>query len=305
MSVLDQVMDLKNRGISDQEIIRTLQEQGIPPADISDAFSRAQIKNAVSMSGTEGMEHSILGSEEEPDRLPIEGLEGGTLSDIDLTPPTPGGFVGQVQMPMKVTKEIAGEFEEMYVPQEAGTYYQPQQYPQYQEYAPQEGYQYPVAPGVLDTDTMIEVSEQVFMEKNKPLQKKLDEMNEFRALAQTRLENVLERLRKIEAIIDRLQSSVLEKVGGYGHGLETVRKEMSMMQDSFSKMVNQTAEKSEEKHHHQSHPQHHQQQHQQHQQSHSQHSQHKEHPQHHASHHEHHVTIHKSRKVTRRHSGKK
>jgi len=284
MSVLDQVMDLKNRGVSDQEIIRTLQEQGIPPADISDAFSRAQIKNAVNMSGTDGMEHSILGSEEEPERLPIEGLEGGTLSDIDLTPPTPGGYGRQI--PMSMHKEISGEHEEMYVPQEAGTYYQPQQYSQ-QEYVPQEGYQYPVAPGVLDTDTMIEVSEQVFMEKNKPLQKKLDEMNEFRALAQTRLEHVSERLRKIEAIIDRLQASVLEKVGGYGHGLETVRKEMSMMQDSFGKMVNQTAEKSEEKHHQQhSHPQNHEHQHPQ-----------------HNEHHKHH-TIHKSKKVMRRHSNK-
>ena len=122
-------------------------------------------------------------------------------------------------------------------------------YPQYQEYVPQEGYQYPPAAGILDTDTMIEVSEQVFMEKNKPLQKKLDDMGEFRSLAQTKIDNISDRLRKIEAVIDRLQASILEKVGGYGHGLETVKKEMGMMQDSFGKMVNQIAEKSEPKHH--------------------------------------------------------
>jgi len=243
MGVLDQVMDLRSRGVSDQEIIRMLQEQGVSPAGINDAFGRAQIKSAVSSYGVEqGMEHSILSSEEEPERLPLEGLEGGTLSDIDLTPPTPGGFM---PMPRNVTKEISGA-EAMYEPQEA-VYMQQQQYPQYQEYAPQEGYQY--AAPVLDTDTMIEVSEQVFMEKNKPLQKKLDDMGEFRSLAQTKIDNISDRLRKIEAVIDRLQASILEKVGGYGHGLETVKKEMGMMQDSFGKMVNQIAEKSEPKHH--------------------------------------------------------
>ena len=285
MGVLDQVMDLRNRGASDQEIIRALQEQGVPPADINDAFSRAQIKNAVNMSGTEGMEHSILSSEEEPDRLPIEGLEGGTLSDVDLTPPIPGGFMGQAPMPMRVTKEIApGESGEMYEPQEAYYPQQPQQqYQQFQTYPPQEGYQYQSTGGMIDTDTMIEVSEQVFSEKNKVLQKKLDEMNEFRALAQTNIDHISERLRKIEAVIDRLQASVLEKVGGYGHGLESVRKEMSMIQDSFGKMVGNIAEKSEEKHH--QHHEHHQ-----------------EPTQHHT---QHHVTIHKSKKTTKKISRKK
>ncbi len=277
MGVLDQVMDLRNRGASDQEIIRMLQEQGVSPAEISEAFGRAQIKNAVSSMGVEqGMEHSILSSEEEPERLPLEGLEGGTLSDVDLTPPTPGGFI---PMPRSLTKEIPGEAG-MYEPQENGAYYPQQQYQQYQGYIPQEGYQYPAA-GILDTDTMIEVSEQVFMEKNKPLQKKLDEMSEFRALAQTKLDHISERLRKIEAIIDRLQASILEKVGGYGHGLENVRKEMSMMQDSFGKMVNQIAEKSEERHH----------------------------AKHHAHHTQqpstsHHVMVHKSKKTTKRHPRK-
>jgi hypothetical protein len=247
MGILDQFMNLKSKGVSNQEIVRILQEQGVSPGEISEAFGRAQIKSAVSNMGTEGMEHSILGSEEEePERLPLGGLEGETLSDIDLTPPTPGRLA---PIPQNVTKEISQEAQEMYNPQEAGDYYQPQQYQQNQEYAPQEGYQYQVVAAGLDTDTMIEVSEQVFMEKNKPLQKKLDEMSEFRAITQTKIDNISDRLRKIEAIIDRLQASILEKVGGYGHGLETVRKELGMMQDSFAKVVNQVAEKSEEKYH--------------------------------------------------------
>lgn len=288
MGVLDQVIDLRNRGASDQEIIRVLQEQGVSPAEINDAFSRAQIKNAVSRSsnGTEGMEHSLLGSEEEPDRLPLEGLEGGSLSDVDLTPPTPGGSYFRGQVPMTMHKEVSGESSEMYAPQE--TYY-PQEQPQYpvQEYAPQAGYQYSAA-GIQDTDTMIEVAEQVFMEKGKSLQKKLDEVSEFRALAQTNIDNISERLRKIESVIDRLQASILEKVGGYGQGLDTIKKEMSMMQDSFGKMINSVADKSEEKHH----------------KHHSQHQTHTE-PSHHTIHHTKKTTVvHKSHK-SKKHSRKR
>ena len=276
MSVLDQVMDLKSQGVSDYEISRRLQEQGIPPGEIMDALGRAQIKSAVNDmgAGTDGMQPSILGPEEEPERLPLEGLEGGTLSDEDLTPPVPGGYQGQM-MPRHVTQEVSNEYNqnEMYAPQEV---YSPR--PQLQ--VPQEGYEYAqYAPSINagDTDTLIEVAEQVFFEKNKPIQKKVDEMNEFRALMQTKVDNMSDRLRRIETIIDRLQASILEKIGSYGQGLETVRKEMGMMQESFGKVVNKFADSAETRHH-------------------------TEHP---SQNPEHHVTVHRSRKITRRHHSKK
>lgn len=250
MGVLDQVVDLKNKGVSDPEIIQKLTEQGVSPADITDAMSRAQIKNAVSSiddnetSSTEGMEHSILGNEDEPDRLPTEG----DLTDADLTPPRPGMGYGMqmVSMPAKITKEIPGE--EMYEPQE-GFYPQQQyqqQYPGFDNSQQQQGYGYmPMA--APDTDTMMEVAEQVFSEKNKPIQKKIDEMNEFKVLTQSKVDYISERLKKIEGIIDSLQASILDKVESYGDGLESIRKEMGMMQDSFGKVVNNIADRTEER----------------------------------------------------------
>ncbi|MEK6842734.1 MAG: hypothetical protein AABX84_02865, partial [Nanoarchaeota archaeon] len=47
MGVLDQVMQMRNQGINDDEIVRTLQEHGVTPKAISDAFGQAQIKQAV------------------------------------------------------------------------------------------------------------------------------------------------------------------------------------------------------------------------------------------------------------------
>lgn len=249
MSVLDQVVELKNKGVSDSDIIQKLTDQGVAPADITDAMSRAQIKNAVSNlddqgDSTEGMEHSILGNEDEPDRLPTEG----DISDADLTPPKPGIGYGMSMRPIpeKITKEIPGE--ELYQPQEA--FYSPQQqyqqYPEMQQDQSQQGYGY-IQMAAPDTDTMMEVAEQVFSEKNKPIQKRIDEMNEFKVLTQSKVDYISDRLKKIESVIDSLQASILDKVEGYGDGLESIKKEMGMMQDSFGKVVNNLADRAEER----------------------------------------------------------
>ena len=70
---------------------------------------------------------------------------------------------------------------------------------------------------------------------------------------QTKIDNISDRLKRIESNIDTLQAEILERVGSYGRGIEGVKKEMSMMQESFGKIVNNLADKAEEKHKHAQH----------------------------------------------------
>jgi hypothetical protein len=131
--------------------------------------------------------------------------------------------------------------QEAYVPQ-GQTYSYPQQ-----DYAPQEGYEnYPQSAGV-DANTIIEISEQVFSEKIKILQKELDSFSEFKSLNQIRMENLNERLKRIETVFDKLQITILEKIGSYGQNLELIKKEMNMVQDSFSKIVEPMVENAEKR----------------------------------------------------------
>lgn len=104
-----------------------------------------------------------------------------------------------------------------------------------QEFYPQEEYE------SYDggADTMIEIAEQVFSEKVKRIQKQIEDLNEFRNLAQTKIDMAEERLKRIEMTIDKLQVAILDRIGSYGTSLEAIKKEMSMMQDSFGKVVNQ------------------------------------------------------------------
>ncbi len=116
-----------------------------------------------------------------------------------------------------------------------------EEYSQPQEYYPQETYG-SYTPAETSTDTMIEIAEQVFSEKIKKIQKQIKDLEEFKTLAQIKINNTAERLHRIETTIDKLQISILDKIGGYGQNLNSIKKEMSMMQDSFGKVVNQAVQ---------------------------------------------------------------
>ena len=220
MSVLEEVSQMKTQGFPEGEIIKKLQDQGVSPKSINDALNHSEIKNAVS-------------NEEEHAEYEMSPK---------LTTPSPQGS-------MK-SQEIQDE--EMYSPQPQQEEYPPQPPPQ-EEYYPQEysqvQQQAPAYTPGFDTNTIIEISEQVFSEKIEKIQKQVDEFSEFKSLAKSRIENVSERVKRIELTIDKLQSAILEKIGSYGSNLESVKKEMSMMQDSFSKMLSPLAERAEAKHH--------------------------------------------------------
>ena len=214
MGVLEQVTQMKNQGIPDDEIVIKLQEQRVSPKEINNAMDQAKIKSAVS--DIEDMQPSIMKSSQ--------------------TQSNEGVYIPQ-------TKE-AGQ--ETYTPQAesvAQDIYPPEPGTQQEEYYPQEGYDEYSASTGTDTDTIIEIAEQVFSEKIQKIQKQLEKLNEFKTLSQVKIDSTAERLRRIEKIIDNLQISILDKVGSYGKNLDNIKKEMSMMQDSFGKVIKHSAKK--------------------------------------------------------------
>ncbi len=162
----------------------------------------------------------------------------------------------QSQQPVNPAYPKPQEYQQIQQPVNQQEYYEPQQeyydegasgvdYGGYEgdygqgaydeEYYPQEGYGQDYYGG--GTDTMIEIAEQVFIEKTRKMQEQLEDLNEFKTLAETKLTNATSRLKRIEESIDKLQMAILEKVGSYGRGLDNIKKEMAMMQESFSKTL--------------------------------------------------------------------
>ncbi len=243
MAALEKVTQMKKRGLSDEQIIQKLRDERVSPKEIRDAMNQSQIKNAVSMN--EEMEPSMMEAPSPEGEAPVPSQE---VSDQNQFQPKKQEYQPEYTQGsyMPKTKEIPEE--EVYAPQQEEYYApQPQQHQQ-QEYQPQDyqqGYNPPYQESI-STDTIIEIAQQVFSESIKNIQKKIDEFNEFKTLSQSKIDNALERLRRIETIIDKLQISILERVGAYGKSLDDIKKEMSMMQNSFSKIVNPLVDQSEE-----------------------------------------------------------
>ncbi|MGD9276582.1 MAG: hypothetical protein PVJ67_05395 [Candidatus Pacearchaeota archaeon] len=199
MGALEEFTQMKNQGMNENDIINNLRGK-YSPKEINDAMSQSQIKNAIA---------------------------NETMTDQN--PPTPGGYSESPQTQEMNYPDDAGS--DMYSSQSQQEYY-----PQPNEnYAPEQNYAQGYAGG--GTDNMIEVAEQVVEQKLSKLKKQIDNLTEFKTVAQTRIEMNTERLKRIEATLDKLQLAILDKIGTYQDTLNSIKNEMNMMQDSFSKVA--------------------------------------------------------------------
>lgn len=133
---------------------------------------------------------------------------------------------------------------------EGGGYYTPQtqqvgsyqKQPAQAEYYEEQGYT-PASTGI-DSDTIIEIANQIFSEKIRKTEKRVEDIDEIKAIMQVKVNSIDERLKKIEKIIDTLQVQILEKVGSYGKELESTQKEVSMLEDTLGKTILNRTEKT-------------------------------------------------------------
>lgn len=197
MGTLEQVTQLRNQGMSDDQISSSLQQQGISPKEITDAINQSNVKNAVAGDSSQTQAPAPTNQPQNPNQT--------------------GGYTDQ-----------------------SGAYA-----PQTQDYSQgtqggQEYYQeapYATSPAAgTSPDTMIELANQVFSEKIRKTSKQVNELNEFKTMAQVKLDNLEERMKRIEKIIDTIQVKVLEKVGAFSSELRKTQKEVGMVEDSFAKM---------------------------------------------------------------------
>lgn len=189
MALVDEIKQMQQQGMSNDEIIRTFQEQGISPMEINEAFASSQIRAAIS-----------------GENMP-EGIGEGMQPSISQEPE---------------------------VPQE--------QYPVYDQY---QGYSQ--APSYSSPEMMNEVASQVIEEKISSLRKKIAETTAIKSEIDTKLEIMEKRVKKIEEVIDKLESAILQKIGDYSKGITEIKSELGMMQESFSKVLPRAVEKVREK----------------------------------------------------------
>ncbi|MBS3091328.1 hypothetical protein J4217_02680 [Candidatus Pacearchaeota archaeon] len=113
--------------------------------------------------------------------------------------------------------------------------YGPQSMPAQQDYQ-QYGQDYAQYPS-YSPDTITEISEQVVTEKLAQIRDQLEKVIDFKNIVDAKIDFLDERMKRIEKILDRLQLSVLQKVGEYVTNVEDIRKEVIETQKSFKSLL--------------------------------------------------------------------
>jgi len=209
MGLTEEVRSMEEQGMNDEEIIRTLQGQGVPMANISNALSTSKIKMAVNEDSSSATE-----------------ISGGELEPSISSP--------------QASSEKENAFNEQPMPNQSYGQSPPGQYQDYQQYPVYDSYSSGISP-----DTINEIAEQVMLEKLLPIKDKLEQALEFRTMIETKIGYVDERLKKIEKIIDRLQLSVLQKVGDYVTNVEDLKREVQETQKSFKYLIDEQSSKNQ------------------------------------------------------------
>jgi hypothetical protein len=263
MGAIDEARKMIQSGRSDQETIGALLGQGFSMAEISDALSQAKIKEAVGgeISDSSEMTHEAQGNDMQrmqPSLLAAERAEQVQQEEQGSEEQAPDS-------PSEVAYGSAPATTESYQqPSYQQQAYQQAPQAQYPEYQQEEYSQQPQYPQYSQyqsssSDITSEIAEQVLAEKLAPLRNKIESILDLKSSLVSKIESLDERLKRIEKILDRLQLSILQRVGEYITNVEDVKKELVETQKTFKSMhpSHQSQQHSPQHHNTQHHKRHH------------------------------------------------
>lgn len=250
MALLERITQMKQRGISDPQIIRTLQQEGNSYKDINDAFSQMNIKSAISQpaesynsesQSEEEMQPSIMASSNAQSMAPFSSENRQPYKRQAQQTPAPAPASEYVP-PQNETEGYTQQYSQEPIQQE----YNPgqsnqQEYNQAvydqenQSYAPAQETYYQQA---MDIETVREISRQVVEAELSKTKIEVAEIIKMKTELNFQVQSMDNRLTKIENTMQELQTAILKKIGSYGEAITNISKDLRETQDSFSKMVN-------------------------------------------------------------------
>ena len=203
MGALEEVNKMQKEGKNEQEIVTTLVSQGYPQNQVSEAISQLRIKEAVNPP-METPEEQYPPQEQSPQ---------APQSPITQQYASQQYSQGQYDYSKKGTGGEQGYYQDYYQPSSSG----------------------------MSVDTMSEIAEQVMADKFSSIKAELEKVIDYRNTVTSRVDIIDERLKRIEKIIDRLQLSILQKVGDYLTNVDEIKKELVETQKSFKSALSKSS----------------------------------------------------------------
>jgi hypothetical protein len=248
MALLERVNSMKQQGFSETDIANALKEEGNTPTEIEEVMSQSKIKAAVAenftpsgyeTSNVPGMQASIMDGSEQP--APVMAEEPQVQAPMPAMP---------MQTPMQsISQQSAAApapaYDQYQYPAESA-YPAEAQYAQ--GYAPQYGYAPETTTGyyqqVLDIETVRDISKQQVEEALRKMREDLLNFSKMKSELKFEMQDIDNRLLKVESQMAEIQASIIRKIGEYGDSISSISKEIRATQQSFSKMVNPMLDKS-------------------------------------------------------------
>ncbi len=194
---VDMVVEMQEQGRDDSDVIAELTNQGLSPEQISNAINQARIKSAISSKSSSGERYPI--GEKSSMSASIQEDMGPSIMSPSPSP----------------SNEIM---------------------PSSQESLPQEQF-YDYASSGVDTEAIEEIAEEIIKEKWDEAKAKISGIIEWKDYSNTRLANIEGKMRRIESLIDELQTALLGKVQLYEQSIKDLGTEMKSIQGAFSKVL--------------------------------------------------------------------
>ena len=278
MATIDTVIQMQKSGMTDQQISATLQSQGISPREINEAINQAKIKNAISEAEAQKQNYEEINpnqmqrpfsqenqSQYNQQSAPMNPNQQEDISQLRVPEPNDPNNQSQDQQIPDTTGQFNQQPQNQQIPDATGQFNQPQesimqdnnqpqsypadmygsqeQYPDQQYY--QDGYYGDdyygdgyYNQGYAGTETITEVAEQVFEEKFREFTKKTGDLATFKSLIEDKVENIEQRLKRIEETIDKLQHAIIQKIGEFGENTNMIKKDLENLHNTTSKLMN-------------------------------------------------------------------
>lgn len=225
MAILEKVMQMKQQGFTEPEIVGTLRQEGVSPNEINEALSQSKVKSALN-SNPEFVSQTEAGID--GNSMQQSMMMNQQNGDESYSSVNPQEYSQQYSPQEYVPSPEAGSEGEQ-VSQESADYYPDYQDGQaYAEYQPKPS---------IDIETVNEICEQTVEEKTDKLKKEISSFSKFKEEIGFDVEKMNERLTKIENNFNDLQMAILRRIGSYGEDIKNIAKEMHSTQESFSKML--------------------------------------------------------------------
>jgi hypothetical protein len=146
--------------------------------------------------------------------------------------------------PEEMQQSVMRAQEQIQNQQYAQEQYSNQQYPQDQQQYQQEQYQQQgYYNQTIDLETVREVARQEIESATNKLKQEQEKSAKILNDLKFEVQSIENRLNKIEAIIQELQTSIIRKMGDYGEAVSNLNKELRATQNSFAKVINPLMDK--------------------------------------------------------------